>query len=246
MSVLYVGDTHDYLQAFMSVEKYCVDNGINTVVQVGDCGVRFAAAASVRYFEKRERQERPGPTWYTCGGNHDNYDRWEKLREAQGAFDLTGKHKLTELAPRVYWVARGGLLTLHNKVHLFLGGAESTDKMWRTEGKSWWRQETPTGAEFQLFADRLRENKPDVVVTHDVPLCVFYDRNGREDAPTPRNLTSALQASEYKPPLWVYGHHHELCINEIEGTKYVCCGLNGQWWSEETGFGGIDVSITKR
>jgi predicted phosphodiesterase len=232
MAILYVGDIHDRLQAIIAINNYCIKHNISTVVQVGDFGLLFKDFKSRDYFQKRKRQNRPGPVWYTCGGNHDNYARWQALATEQG------DSHITELAPGAYWVKRGGELILDNKLHLFIGGAESTDIAWRTEGKNWWPEETPTSAEFQLFHQNLKDNHPQVVVSHDAPLRVDLFRAERENSTTPRMLEHSLKFSEYTPPLWVYGHHHLQQVDEIQGTKFVCCGLNGQWWSEIQGFGG--------
>lgn len=233
MSVLYVGDTHGCLDAFRDVEKFAIERSIEHVVQVGDCGLSFSRGEQdsvFKFFLKRARQGRPGPTWWTPGGNHDNYDRWEKWAEAQGF------PSVVELAPRFNWVRRGVTVELDDKIHLFMGGAESTDRQHRREGRDWWPQETPTYAEFNEFFHSLEITKPDVVVTHDAPLRVELFRESRDSQPTPRNLENALRVSAYTPPLWVFGHHHLTQEWDIEGTHFVCCGLNGQFWSPETGF----------
>lgn len=229
--VIYVGDTHGLLDAFIEFDKYALKHGITDVIQVGDSGVSFAMGKNCpvnRYFTKRARQGRPGPTWWTCGGNHENYDLWEKWAGEQG------DPEIVEIAPGFNWVRRGVTLTLGGKKHLFMGGAESTDRHLRLEGHSWWRQETPTYEEFCMFAAGL-EQKPDVVVTHDAPLRVDIWRYNREVNPTPRNLEGALKVCEHTPPLWVFGHHHMNQVWDIDGTKFVCCGLNGEGWCPVNG-----------
>ena len=49
-----------------------------------------------------------------------------------------------------------------------MGGATSTDKDYRIEGKSWWRAEMPSGEEFYEADKNLmaHNNNVDYVITH--------------------------------------------------------------------------------
>ena len=144
-----------------------------------------------KYFEKRSRKEKTGPTWITCGGNHDNWDKWFNLSQKQGNPDLV------EVAPGCYFAQRGSYQLIDNIGHLFLGGAESTDRVYRVEGKSWWAKETPKYTDYNIAMVNLEKYKPEVVVTHDVPICVNLNRPGRENQPTPRSPPKLTQA--FKP-----------------------------------------------
>ena len=236
MTILYVGDIHGIVDDVAKIDQLAVELGIDTVVQVGDFGMWWPKSGYplVKYFKKRARQNRPGPTWYTCGGNHDSYDKFLELQENQG-----GARKV-ELAPGVYWIARGHTLTLEGKKHLFFGGAESIDRHNRIEGETWWRYETPTYEEFSNFFMKLEDGQPDVVVTHDAPLCIdcmgdghAHLKLGRESQPTPRNFENVWTLTSYRPPEWYFGHHHVYEEWEVEGTTFRCCGLGGQYWKAE-------------
>ena len=220
--IFYVGDIHGIVQDIVMVDRQAAEDGATHVIQVGDFGARWGGDPCKihKYFSKRPEG---APIWVTCGGNHDNWDKWVELAEKQGNPDLV------ELAPGCFWVQRGAMLTLEGKKHVFLGGAESVDRHHRTEGKSWWRNETPSYQEFSLFAERLETEKPDVVVTHDAPLRVPMERYARADSPTPRNLDNAVKLCGYEPPIWYFGHHHVTTTWDILGTKYQCCGFDGQF-----------------
>lgn len=229
--VIYVGDLHGRLQHVIDIDEFCVRNGINVVVQVGDFGLRWPGQQCklLKYFSKRARQGRPGPTWYTCGGNHEGWHKWDELSAGLDP----GEH--VELAPNVFYVQRGSTAYIDGKLHLFCGGAESTDRHLRQDGKTWWPQETPSAAEFRRFAYNLADEKPDVVITHDAPLCIELYRYGpsgrvdRNSQPTPRNLQNALDASDHKPTEWYYGHHHLLRIDQVGETRFFGCGLHGEF-----------------
>jgi hypothetical protein len=75
----------------------------------------------------------------------------------------------------------------------------------------------------------LEDGKPEVVVTHEAPLCVELDRPGRDTQPTPKNLDNAFRICEHTPAHWYFGHHHILEDWEIQGTKFHCCGFHGEF-----------------
>jgi hypothetical protein len=224
-TIFYAGDTHGRIQHIANIDKAAFDAGVKYVVQVGDFGCRWPGkpCAIFRYFEKRARKNRPGPTWITCGGNHDNWDKWNELSAEQGHPDLV------ELAPGCFFAQRGSVHVLDGVKHIFCGGAESTDRHIRTTGVDWWAAETPTYAEFTLFMERLESEKPDVVVTHDAPVRVPIKRAQRHSNPTPKNLENIIKLSAHKPKVWYYGHHHTMDELEVDGVLYRCCGLHGQY-----------------
>jgi len=222
--IFYAGDIHGYVDYVAAIDRRAIEAGADFVIQVGDFGARWPGSpcAIYKYFEKRARRGRPGPTWYTCGGNHDNWDKWNELAAEQG------HPALVELAPGCYFTQRGSLHNIDGINHLFLGGAESTDKHVRVRGKSWWSAETPTYAEFYLFSERLEDEKPEAVVTHDAPLCIEIPRIDRKSNPTPRNLQNIFDLSTHKPARWYFGHHHILESWEVEETTFYCCGFHGE------------------
>ena len=230
-NIIYVGDLHGSLNVLVKIDEWCVKNNITDVVQVGDFGFRWPGQPCKlhKYFEKRVRQGRPGPQWYTCGGNHENWRLWDRLAAEQNNPDHV------DIGAGVLYVQRGATAMIAGKKHLFCGGAESTDVGHRREGVSWWPQETPSAAEFRRFGIALNDEQPDVVVTHDAPLDVELYRVGptgridRAKQPTPRNLTAALDLSDHKPAQWYYGHHHQLRIDQSGETQFFGCGLHGEY-----------------
>ena len=218
--IFYVGDIHGRAEDVAAIDRAAIEAGADIVVQVGDSGVLWAPGCPVvKYFEERES----GPTWYTCGGNHENWGVWAELQAAQSA------DKTVELAPGCFYVVRGTVLDLDGKSHIFFGGAESTDKLHRVEGVSWWAAETPSREEFETFFDVMASAQPEVVITHDAPLCVDIFRVGRDTNPIPRNLQNVLEHCDYTPASWYFGHHHMLETWTVNGTKFQCCGLHGDY-----------------
>jgi hypothetical protein len=224
--IIYAGDIHGDVDSVASIDREAVKAGVSTVVQVGDFGWAWPGreCAISKYFQKRNRQGRPGPRWITCGGNHDNWCKIFAQESEQGV-------GLVELAPDCFYASRGSVHTIDGKAHIFMGGAESTDKHMRVEGISWWAEETPSYKEFSMFADNYENLLPEVVVAHDAPLRVNIHRHGREGQPTPRNFHNIMKNSGHVPRLYAYGHHHTLSNEMIDGTEFICCGLHGEFQS---------------
>ena len=100
-----------------------------------------------------------------------------------------------------------------------MGGASSHDKQYRTEGKSWWRQELPSQTEL----DRARANLDaagwtvDIGITHCAPTGIALSMKRHNEAD---RLTDFLQTVREKLEFhyWLFGHYHR---NEIIDEKYV-------------------------
>tara|TARA_B100001123_G_scaffold348512_1_gene397990 strand:+ start:2551 stop:3240 length:690 start_codon:yes stop_codon:yes gene_type:complete len=218
--MLYAGDIHGNTLAINQIDRVALEQGAPTVIQVGDFGARWSehGCSVVEYFEANPE----GPEWITCGGNHDNWDVWFSLAKEQGFPEKV------QLAPRCFWATRNSTIVLEGQKHLFFGGAESADRHLRVEGKSWWERETPSYAEFTQFAAALDLEKPDIVVSHDAPKRVPVETDpARRVQVTPTNLDNVLRYSDHKPTWWLFGHHHQLEMWDIDEIHFVCCGLEG-------------------
>ena len=58
--------------------------------------------------------------------------------------------KVHKIRKNIYHLMRGQVFILEGKKFFTFGGATSVDKANRTEFISWWKEEMPTGAEFEL------------------------------------------------------------------------------------------------
>lgn len=223
--IFYVGDTHGRIDDIKEIENEAIEAGAKIIIQVGDFGIHFNKECPLlEWFSTRPE----GLPWITCGGNHDNWPLWRSLPEVE-MFGGT----VIELAKGCFFAERGTELTIEDEKHLFFGGAESIDRIYRTEGIDWWEEETPNIIETNQFFDAMESFKPDVVVTHEAPLRVNVNRADRYKNTTPRNLENVLKHCEHTPARWYFGHHHMLEQWDIEGTAFYCCGLHGQYYSTD-------------
>ena len=218
-TVMYVGDLHGDLDAIKNVEIWADEINAEAIVQVGDFGCLWFNDVD-EYFNTR-LSKRP---WYTCGGNHDNYDNWRVSSPL-----YLNRFNSLELLPNVYWIKRGHCQEIGNRKHLFLGGATSPDKLQRIEGKTWWEYEMPTYQELRTFSEELDNEKPDVVITHDGPANIVKDMLGINwDSALSRDLQNILDNSTHKPKHWYFGHYHKFIQEQKEDTLFSCCGAHGE------------------
>ena len=236
MSILYVGDTHGYVENFDQIERRALAAKASAIVQLGDFGIFWPGNQRrlVQYFEKRTRQGKRTSPWYFCDGNHDEHDVLDQLWEESGRRDVV------EVAPNCFHVRRGSVVEIEGVKHIFCGGARSTDrgfgyrefvKRGKKHDRIWWPQEAPSQEDLTRFFDNLNLHKPDVVVTHDSPVCIELYRDGRNSDPTAQGFQRILQLSEHKPKRWFFGHHHtlETWISDF-GVEFYCGGLHGEGW----------------
>lgn len=173
-------------------------------VQVGDFGIGFFS----EFWHEREIEwQKEHPQHRFIRGNHDD-------------------PALCKTMPG--YIADG---TIENDV-MFIGGAYSIDKDWRTPGVDWWPDEELSYEELDKMFDKYVEAKPRVMITHDCPTQVAYEMFiskglGMEGVPVIKTRTAeAFQAmwEEHKPEEWYFGHWHNTRNMTIDGTKFQCLG----------------------
>jgi Icc-related predicted phosphoesterase len=218
-----VGDLHGKAKHLEPIVKSAEERGIKYIIQVGDFGFKWPDNQTKKmddYLANRDSKVQI----LTPGGNHEIWSLYDQLQREQDYPDKM------EVFPNCYWVKRGAVLDLDGISHLFFGGAESTNKTTLKENFNWWAREDGNQEEFDLFAKNLNELKPRVVVTHDAPLRVHYDRIRRKKSITPNQLEKILSASSHYPDKYFNGHHHSLNKRKISGIEFYDCGFHGQCW----------------
>lgn len=109
----------------------------------------------------------------------------------------------------------------------YVGGATSIDKMYRTEGVSWWPDEECSVAELNRILDDFVEKKPEVIISHECPefvsnaICEAYGKRKYDDPSATRQMLEQIYY-HYKPKLHIFGHWHldfDWCY---QGTRFIC------------------------
>lgn len=117
---------------------------------------------------------------------------------------------------------------------MFIGGAWSIDRAFRTEGIDWWADEECSTQEFYRLIDVYEATKPRIMVTHDAPLSVteqMFIRSGKaifgKNAKPIKTLTGLALETMFeinRPDLWIFGHWHHTVAETIRGTRFQCIG----------------------
>lgn len=150
-------------------------------------------------------------------GNHENFNSYKNYP----IVDFFGA-KCHKIRDSIYHVIRGEIMNINDKSILFMGDAESTDKIYRKPNISWWKEEIPTDAEFQKFQDQINKN-PDIIITHDAPSSIvnmISNMRYNEPSSVAKEFQRALwniYANKQKDPYWFFGHYH---VDEIFNEKF--------------------------
>ena len=95
-----------------------------------------------------------------------------------------------------------------------MGGATSTDRMWRTEGVSWWAREMPSDEEYEEALRNLEEVnfKVDIVITHCAPEGYIGNHLAGKVIRSRNRLTEFFDSLITEHGLefnhWYFGHYH--------------------------------------
>lgn len=172
---------------------------------------------------------KPGDTKiYWCDGNHE--DIWAIKKELIETGNL-------EIQPNVFYQPRGSTLKLPDKrTVLFIGGAESIDKLTRRIGYDWFPDEVIT----QTDVENLPECDIDIVISHTCPrefyakLVTIRNTNTYRWMKTkdPSRMALSYILHKYKPKLWYFGHFHMFKQGYYGDTKWTALNMapDSRWW----------------
>ncbi len=151
-------------------------------------------------------------------GNHENHN-------ALNSYPVTmwNGGKVHQIADSVYHLMRGQVFTIDGSTFFTMGGAASTDRYNRVEGKSWWPGEMPSESELMEGIDNLTRYgmNVDYVITHCCGKSLFPLLFGYNlDSDT---LTSYFDHLEFDYKLqfkhWYFGHYHK---DRTIDNRYTC------------------------
>lgn len=97
----------------------------------------------------------------------------------------------------------------------FVSGAFSPDWKRRMVGRDLWENEELSYQMLQDAIDMHSEFRPTKIFSHDAPVSL-HGYSSRTTTALERMLKN------YRPDVWVYGHHHKSIDEKIDGTRFVC------------------------
>lgn len=230
MKMLILGDVHgQWIDLGVTIAKALRKYpDITHVVQMGDLGYGWPGTRpfkfSKAYFSpiKRDlnlsRQEArafiDNIKFMWLDGNHENFNQ----------LDLDGG----AWQPGWTYMPRGSVLEIDGYRLMFFGGASSIDKSSRTEGRSWWPQESIKYGEIQRTLEK--ELEPvHALFTHDHASTIPYSekRYGIDDIACGKSDRQLLQVliDTYKPKFHFFGHHHFGETGRVSDMEWTCCPI---------------------
>lgn len=162
---------------------------------------------------------------YAIAGNHDDP---AYFKETNNPFSLSNITLLADYSE----------LELLGKKILCVGGAISVDRIWRKEGKSYWKDE---GFVFDESFFSEGKKQYDIVLTHTRPgVCGSFKGFGEIEHiflkdPILRDelIKEAADMDRLyemtRPTLHLYGHFHKSMITQHENTTFRCLDINEFW-----------------
>ena len=234
--IFVTGDTHADIDIGKLNSSHFPDGRFLTkndyVIITGDFGLIW----DVNQSTKRELywlewlSNKPWTTLF-IDGNHENFDRIEKLNTKNMFGGTVGV-----VNDSIFHLKRGEIYDIEGIRFFAFGGAMSTDKEHRHIGISWWPQEIPSYTEMSYAIDNLTKfgNKVDVIITHTCPNRLIepvirasnINRDSkylsfRKDDPVSKFLDEIDKKVEFQK--WFFGHFH--CDVDIDDT-YFCMYYN--------------------
>jgi len=207
-TIAIVGDIHGEfgkLNTFINRHK-----DINILIQAGDNAYYWSGISGYQEIKPKNTKI------YLVPGNHENFNL---IEEQVGR---RGKHPI-EIEPNIFYCPIGSTLDINGFVIMFVGGADSIDKRYRTPNLSWWAQEILTDEDYDYIVSSV--DKVDIIVSHtcpnffDVKEQLYYDQ-GYDPS---RYILDRIY-TKYRPKHWFFGHWHRFIQGKYEQTEW--CVLN--------------------
>lgn len=219
MKYLIIGDTHGSIDlGKVTTEILDTLEPDDAIIHCGDFGAPWTGDEhdpTLQFWRSLKNRV------YICLGNHENYD-WI-LR--QPVVESTGG-TCYQLGDNLFAPFLGEILTIGKKRFWFYSGGYSVDFLYRTPGKTIWKQELATREESSRAIERLKQSGGvDFIITHDGPRefimkywgypiggpkPAYYKLLGVQEQET-IHPGFALDEVYQRPDLWqrwFFGHHH--------------------------------------
>lgn len=206
MEIFVTGDTHIPIDIHKLTMKNWPEQKLLTkddlLIICGDFGGVWDDSSEEKYWQKW-LNDKPFTTCFVCG-NHEGFH----LLDAMPIQTWNGGN-VHRIMPSVIHLMRGQVFTI-NGVRIFtMGGAESHDKEFRVDGKTWWAREMPSDDEYEEGLSNLDKHNwsVDFVVTHCASDSVQRKINPTFTHNKLTNFLGVVQ-SDLRYKKWFFGHYH--------------------------------------
>lgn len=196
------------------------------LIIAGDFGLVFTPNGSkTEEFWLNWLEQRPWTTLF-IDGNHENFPRLYSYPEEERFGGVVGVIRPSVL----HLKTRGHVYEAAGKKIWCFGGAESVDKAYRKEGRSWWPEEEPTWEQMEYGLSQIEKygGEFDFIVTHDCPARMLRTCLGGFGIYDGSSKIRPGRAGEYlervadlaRAQYWFFGHYHTDLSAEIDSQRY--------------------------
>jgi len=206
--IFITGDTHGNVKRF-NMDNFSIQKELTKedyMIITGDFGLVWDNSKEEKYW--LDWLNKKSYVTLFVDGNHSNHSILDSL-----PVSIWNGGKVHFINDSVIHLMRGQVFNINGKKIFTFGGADSIDKQHRIEGKSWWKREMPSHAEYEDGLDNLEKHdfNVDYVVSHDCSTSVFEKLMAGLWV---KNLTSINKYFEVledklKYKQWYFGHYHE-------------------------------------
>lgn len=229
----FLGDLHGSISHFLYTLVRLNKKGLN-VIQVGDFGIGFnnekVELKNLDYLNQSLIE------WdcnlYIIRGNHDD----------PKFFKGDYKDKINKMYSNIHFVEDYEVLEIENKKIFFLGGGISIDRTYRTENKTYWKDEVVVYDENKIKNVIKNHDDIDIIVTHSAPMwcepqginapivrtyCKI-DEDLKKDLIEERETLSKIfdeLNEKFKFKYHFYGHFHKNYKSKIVNCNHVLLGI---------------------
>lgn len=219
MSFIISGDIHGTLDIGKLIKffgeregKYSKEDYLIICGDVGVCG--FSAQNETE--TRKILRDLPVTTLFV-DGNHENFEQLNSY-----AIEEWNGGKVHFIESDIIHLMRGQVYNIDGTTFFTFGGAYSIDKLYRTEGISWFPEEIPTQKEYEEGLNNLEkvDFKVDYIFSHTAPREVAASMGYGEMSDDEIELRQYLQrvADFTEFDAWYFGHFHE--DTEVEDMFY--------------------------
>ncbi|WP_419921708.1 metallophosphoesterase family protein [Candidatus Poriferisodalis sp.] len=223
--VLLCGDVHGNAEVAARASATAVSGGCGVVLQVGDLGWR---PGDERSAEMCAAVSDGGVPWVFVDGNHEHLgDLAARAAPHRGGGSpdpdpdgLWGPAAPLQIAPLLWWAARGARWRWADVAFGALGGAWSPGWHYRRRGLHWFVRETISRRDLAALGDE----PLDVLVSHDVPSGVLtvegsnFARTGDSHIGAANAVQVRTAALRTGARIVVHGHWHHRHTSELAAS----------------------------
>ena len=221
-SVYLTGDIHGDIRRLLRIDDEQMTKE-DIIMVLGDFGVVWKENSD-RTLTLLELLSQKNFTTAFVDGNHENFKEIKKL---ESIVYWNGGY-IGVLPFGIIHLLRGEIYNLGGKRIGVCGGANSVDKIWRKEGRSWWAEEEISEDDVKDFEANLnngdyRENKIDIMLSHDAPANIipvvklYSGINDGAISNSQKQLDKIDQMADISK--WYFGHWH---IDTVINEKFIC------------------------